>query len=347
MIQLPHAKENDTLAAFMSRVVSQRAWSTISVAVAYASVSGVRQFYDLVRRKHPSANFRWLLGLDDFITQPGAIAFCDAVPHSELRIFSAASGRSRFHPKLYFFEDGRASSLIVGSANLTAAALGSNCEAVAIVGATGVRGITHIRTSFESVWALGKKPSSRILTEYAAGYEKYRRSRAFIIGGEPLKAHSVKPGDVLRSDEAQIDPSIADVCWIEVGKNTALGRELEFKAEQALFFGLTPTGGSSEMRKFRVSNGAVVPLRLKYQQNAMWRLQMTRDIPEVATGLRPLIRGKLQRSPFVAVFVRGKSDSIFRLTFIRSDSKAFSQIRADSMKLGTMGTTSARKYGWY
>lgn len=348
--QLPHPKEPQSLEALMSRIASQQAWDAISVAVAYSSVSGVRQFYEIVRQLHPSASFRWLLGLDDYITQPGAIEFCATLPHAQLRVFTSRGGRSRFHPKLYLFENTSSrtnASIIIGSANLTAAALRRNCEAVAIVEARTTADTAHIGASFDSVWELGKEPSAAILEEYAANFKKHRKSRSFLIGSDPLQTDTTKKGEVLHSDAAEMDPSIANVCWIEVGKNTAMGRELEFKAEQALFFGLTPTGGPPEMRNFRVSSGNLVPLRLKYQGNAMWRLQMTSDIPEVAIGLRPLIDGKLQRSPFVAVFERNKVENSFRLAFVRASSRDFARIRAASKQLGTIGTTSTREYGWY
>ena len=140
----------------------------------------------------------------------------------------------------------------------------------------------------------------------------------------------------------------AKVCWIEVGKNTAMGRELEFKSEQARYFGLNPQGGMPEHKTFLVSNGGKVKLRLKYQANSMWRLQFTPEVPEFVAGLRPPAEGgKLGRSPYVAIFRRIKGNEEFKLSFIRVSSGTDRNIRSRSISNGTLGRTTAREYGWY
>ena len=348
LFQPPNAKKTATVEAAITRIASSKSWDSISVAVAYSSVSGVRRFYEIVRRNHSNVAFKWLLGLDDFITQPGAIEFCSTLPNSELRVTGSLGQNSRFHPKIYIFsatEKEKYSRALIGSANLTAAALSYNCEAVAEVEAEASADIAATEAVFASAWTLGSPLTSALFEDYSKKYQKYRKTRGFFLRAEPKEKKEKR--EILHSDAAEIDPSVANLCWIEVGKNTAMGRELEFKAEQALFFGLKPSGGSPEMRKFGVSDGEEVSLRLKYQGNAMWRLQMTREIPEVAVGLRPVRNGKLGRSPFVAVFERNANNDVINLTFVRSDSKDFSKIRSESLKLGTIGTTSAREYGWY
>ena len=97
-----------------------------------------------------------------------------------------------------------------------------------------------------------------------------------------------------------------------------MGRELEFKAEQGLFFGLNPHGEAPKYFSYIVSDGSMIQMRMKYQGNHMWRLQMTRDVPEVADGLRPVRPdGKLGRLPWVAVFNRGKRNDTYTLNFVR------------------------------
>jgi hypothetical protein len=86
---------------------------------------------------------------------------------------------------------------------------------------------------------------------------------------------------------------------------------------------------------------------MKFQKNHMWRLQMNNQVPEVAIGLRPLQEdGSLGRSPFAAVFERPAEQNLFDLRFVRLDSKMYKRILADSTKKGTIGKTSARRYGW-
>ena len=113
------------------------------------------------------------------------------------------------------------------------------------------------------------------------------------------------------------------------------------------FFGLEPTGEAAAFRDFRVSSGDTVPLRLKYQGNAMWRLQLHSNVPEVATGLRPIVNGRLGRSPYVAVFKRITKENLYSLSFPRCDSEEFAKIRKQSEISGTIGSTSSREYGWY
>ena len=96
-----------------------------------------------------------------------------------------------------------------------------------------------------------------------------------------------------------------------------------------------------------MSSGLIVQLRMKYQENHMWRLQLTKEIPEVAVGLRPLLAdGKLGRSPYVAVFDRMPQKNTYKMFFVRLNSPAFKKIRSDSKAYGTSGKTSARQYGW-
>ena len=49
-------------------------------------------------------------------------------------------------------------------------------------------------------------------------------------------------------------------------------------------------------------------MNFKYQEgNAMWRLQMRNEVPEVRRGLRPLVDGTLGRSHYVAIFERTRA----------------------------------------
>lgn len=347
-IQLPSCPEKDTIGKTIETLSSGKLWGRMSVAVAYSSLAGVASLCNIVRNANPDIAFRWLLGLDDYVTQPAAIDFCCSVSNTDVRIYSSTIAKTRFHPKVFLFDtlgNKTDSAIIVGSANLTFAALKKNCEAVAIMNAQNATDTAIMRSRYELLWSLGTKPTKAVLDEYRTQFAKFRKSRAFLLVADGKQAKN--SGPVLESDAALINPASASICWIEVGKNTALGRELEVKGEQARFFGLEPTGGDAEFRNFLVSNGNTVSLRLKYQGNAMWRLQLRTDVPEVAVGLRPVVPGGLGRSPYVAVFKRTGTKKLFALTFPRQDSKEFEQIRKRSEKSGTIGSTSTREYGWH
>jgi len=156
---------------------------------------------------------------------------------------------------------------------------------------------------------------------------------------------------VIERDSTELDPSRAITCWIECGAITAMGRELELKAEQGLFFGLNPSASDEAFFKFRVSNGSMARLRMKYQGNHMWRLQMNNEVPEVRAGLRPrLPTGKLGRSEYVAVITRMAERGTYDLAFLHLDSQDFAELQTRSQELGTVGhttaTSSGRMYGW-
>jgi HKD family nuclease len=348
-IQVPGCKKDATLDQTIAMLSSSQKWEQLSVAVAYSSLAGVARLHEVVSAAQPKASFRWLLGLDDYVTQPGAIDFCCSVGNTDVRVYSSTKAKTRFHPKVFLFDSSLSevgSSMIIGSANLTFAAFNRNCEAVAILDAQDSTDKKLMRSNFQCLWDLGQAPTPPLLADYRAKFEENRKSRAFLLGAEPEQGTNTGP--ILHSDAALVNPSTATVCWIEVGKNTALGRELEVKGEQARFFGLEPCGGPPAFRDFIVSNGEIVNLRLKYQQkNSMWRLQLRSDVPEVADGLRPDIGGRLGRSPYVAVFKRTETKDRFILEFPRHDSNEFDSIRKQSEHVGTIGSTSSRQYGWF
>ena len=317
--------------------------------MAYSTVAGVTRLYDVVYSSNPDVCFRWLLGIDDYVTSPGAVEFCSLKSRSDVRIYESTPRTTRFHPKIYLFEEANRTGeavLIVGSANLTKAALERNCEAYAIVRASSKPEAEELTSSYNRLWKLGKEPIDKLMAQYAARYQRHQRNRSFLRQDNVRR--SVRSYEVLEHDAAEKSPEASNICWIEVGKNTAMGRELEFKAEQARFFGLNPQGGKPEHRDFLVSNGEVVSLRLKYQGNSMWRLQLINKVPEVDTGLRPKNKsGQLERSPYVAIFKRIDGNKRFELHFQRVSSSIYRRIRSQSEKIGTLGKTTAREYGWY
>ena len=135
VLQKPCPSQDGSLAGTIQKIASEKGWVRLSVAVAYSSVAGVARAHDLVSCENPDICFRWLLGVDDYFTQPGAIESCALISKSSVRIHKPKKAL-RFHPKIYLFEgadqNGRA-ALIVGSANPTVSAMKRNCEAYAII----------------------------------------------------------------------------------------------------------------------------------------------------------------------------------------------------------------------
>jgi len=320
--------------------------------MAYVSVAGVRALLQALDNRRLS-NSSWLVGLDDALTQPAAIRLLMGLQSSRLRVGTLASSVLRFHPKVLYFEtsqDSKRALLMVGSANLTSAALGGNAEAVVFLQTESLADSRFCSRVWRELWSQGHSPTEDEIKRYERLYRKasrWRRRLTKRLGGHGLEQSPGGSRVVLADDEADLDPSQATTCWIECGYITAMGRELEFKAEQGLFFGLAPAGAPPQLFRFRTSEGSVVTLRMKYQQNHMWRLQMNNDVPEVRRGLRPrLPDGSLGRSHDVAVFTRASNPDLLDLRFVKLNSKAFRQLKKKSSRFGTIGHTAARSYGW-
>jgi len=337
--------------SLLSSHIQDEAYSHVFAAMAYVTVAGIRSVLGLL--KTPPLVAHWLIGLDDAVTQPGAIDLCKTLSGSHVRIASFEHEYRRFHPKILYLckSDVPEAFMMLGSANLTKAALCGNAESVIILRTDTPADKAELDQLWRTAWKLGRALSADELESYR---EKYKKSKKY--QRQAMKARKRAPGNarsrtvrlVLDDDNAEIDPATATTCWIECGNVTAMGRELEFKAEQGLFFGLNPHGEAPKHLKYVVSDGQEVQLRMKYQDNHMWRLQMTRDVPEVARGLRPVEQnGKLGRSPWVAVFTRNAEPDTYVLTFVRLDSKAHRALRQRSLEKGSHGTTTAREYGWF
>lgn len=345
-IQTPTSKPTHTLAYLISERIGKTSFDESLVSVAYITVSGIRLLMNWFSNAMPSKS-KWLIGLDDYITQPGAIDAAMVIPGAEVRVVSYADLGLRFHPKVYIFRKNsnpKQGLTILGSSNLTSQALNGNGEANAVIDAENQEDFLMTQSLWDSLWKQGHQPTKQELASYKKKYEALNaRKPKSVVGKRKPKSGMI----ILSSDDAELDPTQANTCWIECGYITAMGREIELKAEQGLFFGLNPTGEEPRTFDFIVSSGKKAQLRLKYQGNHMWRLQLTSEVPEVASGLRPRLQdGTLGRSPYVAVFERTDKKSIFHLRFIDLSSAEFRRLKKKSSQLGTIGKTTARQYGW-
>lgn len=339
----PHSQGNEKLGERMQGLISASAYKSAEFAVAYATVAGVRTFVEMF-----GADFggRAVVGLDDAVTQPGALEFLQAQPNLELRVASLAEIGARFHPKFLRLGSGvNSDTLIVGSANLTKAALSNNAEACLCLTLPGPVENQAASSAFDCFWDIGIALTAQRLSDYKKLFDRAKvvRSKLELITNQ---SNSLGKRDILSNDSAQVDPTVAKRTWIECGNVTALGRELELKAEQALFFGVSPHGAAAKFINVRTSAGNITAVKLKYQPNHMWRVQMNGEIPEVAAGLRPTLpNGSLGRSTYVAVF-ENIGNNTFDLKFLPDTSNEYLNIVKSSKYLGTYGKTTARQYGW-
>ena len=336
------------VSAILKETVADRGFDTMGIAVAFASVAGVTELLDSILAGRLPARSYWLFGLDSCITHPGAIERAMKLEGAQVRIADGQRGVWIFHPKLYWFSSAESnSSLVMGSANLTAGGLGGNVEAVVALEAVSGAQSEALDEVWNATWKLGRRMTPRLLVAYRRDFDLARKARkkaGLLIDKESGKARK-RSCAVLANDDARVDPSLAMKCWIEVGNITGFKQDqLEIKAEQALFFGWPANGGGNQVLRVRLASGATAEIAAHYYGNHMWRLLMPQSIPEVEAGLRIRRGGKLLRSSYVAVFTRkGKG---VELRFIRFSSPEFKALRKATENAGTLGRTTAREYGW-
>ena len=336
------------VSAILKEAFAAGDFDTMGVAVAFASVAGVNELLDSILAGRLPTRSHWLFGLDNCITHPDAIERAMKLKGAEVRVSNGQRGVWIFHPKLYWFsDDGSNSSLVLGSANLTAGGLGGNVEAVAALEAVTDTESAALGSIWNATWKLGRRMTPKMLAAYRCDFDLARKARkkAGLLLDKGSSTARKRNGPVLASDDARVDPSLATKCWIEVGNITGFNQDqLEIKAEQALFFGWPTSGGGNQILRTRLASGATAEIQSHYYGNHMWRLLLPPSIPEVKAGLRKRRGGKLLRSNHVAVFTRkGKA---IELRFIRISSPEFKTLRTATERAGTLGSTTAREYGW-
>lgn len=320
-------------------------WEIIRIAVAYATVAGARKLLDKIPA---DCRTEWVIGLDDALTQPDAVDLIRNQPGATVLIVKP-SPRRRFHPKAYVFQARRrrdATYVLLGSANLTAAALSDNAETAILTTVRTPEGKLQVEAMWASLRTQGVPPTDEDLLEYRTRYSRARQLRRRLDAFLSPPMERDRP--ILASDAADLDPAHATVCWIECGNITGFGRQLELTRELALYFGVGPPGGPAHALRYVLSDGSATDLTIAYRGNQMWRLQLTNAVPEVRMGLRPALpNGGYGRSPYVAVFERSEHPGTLRLWFVGVATDAAHDLESRSGEHGTSRRTSARAYGWF
>ncbi len=128
-----------------------------------------------------------------FPTSPHALQRLLGRPGLEIRYFTG----SAFHPKIYIFGDKAA---LVGSANLTKAAIHSNQEVVVSISSEDPR-FTSLVTLFADYWDEAKVLNSEAIATYKSIFEKYEKVQRHVdeLETEVLnKLGSFAPSNIVR-----------------------------------------------------------------------------------------------------------------------------------------------------
>ena len=290
-----------TLWKALSEAFSTDEFDHLDVAVAYATLQGVRSL-ELALSDNRRIS-RWVVGLDDAISQPEAIEYLIELQRSEVRLASMLP-RRRFHPKLYCAwssdHDDRCVTAI-GSGNMTLNGLLNNGETAVLLTAESRQEVSEFRAQWQAMWDLGEAATQDAIDAYRETYIVARKKRREIadLGVAPPEPEPDAPVEVGYVFDG--DPTSANVAWLEAGSPSAGGRDLEFPRAIVPFFELTR---SPTLRTFQMHDGQRFQLRFTERtDNQMWRLMFSRDSIHAATGretLRPINGGN--RSDLTVVF---------------------------------------------
>lgn len=166
-----------SIAAAIKAHVRANPFDSAEIAAAYVTVQGIKALTTILGT--PPTQSRWIVGLDDAISQPDAIKLLIKLPGAEVRV-AKLSPKRRFHPKVYrFWDAGKANEavLVIGSGNLTERGLHENAEAAVLLTSEGPADAAVGAELFSELWALGYTPTEADLAAYAKRYEAAKRQR--------------------------------------------------------------------------------------------------------------------------------------------------------------------------
>jgi HKD family nuclease len=331
----------DSLRLFLSR----NACSEARCVFAYASLAGISESIGpvLFHQEFASIGKKWILGIHNGITEPAAIESLAGHSNSSVRLFSptgkmneaALFGREKFHPKAICLTGGPKSLIIIGSANLTRAAIGSaslNFEAGTQIKTNQRSFETQFRSWFERAWRESIIATPRII-------EKYSRIRQSFLSAHKLAAFNL--------DDVPLDAIGKRAhLWIETGAMSGGDRnQIEFGPTLAQFF-VPLVRGTINMRilwKGIMSEDRPLSYKVTQWGTEIWRLSLITSS-----------QGGPSFPDRVICFSRQHDDhgTYFEIELAPPNSQKVANWKMMANRFGTIAMTgtgvgSAREYGTY
>ena len=331
----------DSMRLFLSR----NPCSEARCAFAYASLAGISESIGPVLCHQEFANIgkKWILGIHNGITEPAAIESLAGHSNSSVRLFSptgamneaALFGREKFHPKVICLTGGPKSLIIIGSANLTRAAVGSassNYEAGTQIKTNQRSFESQFRRWFGRAWRESIIATPTII-------EKYSRIRQKFLGAHKLATFNL--------DDVPLDAiGKRDHLWIETGAMSGGDRnQIEFGPTLATFFAPLVRGRVNVRMLWKGTMSEDRPLSYKVTQWAteIWRL-----------GLITSSQGGPSFPNRVICFSREHDEHgmYFKIEVAPPKSQKVANWKMMANRFGTIAMTgtgvgSAREYGTY
>lgn len=219
----------------------------VRVAVAYTSRSGSKSLVELLKRR---VGARWstidkalVTSFDFYLTEPGGL---DIARRNGFEVYRGSSPGFAFHPKLYVFDTAVGGArVLVGSANLTEAALLNNTEfGVALSLSAGGREIRALNDSWDRLVDAAQLIGSADIAQYRSDRARNapkrrpsprrpRRARPPRNVGVPRFAEEVVAG--------RVRPGTLSKFWIEAGgmSSSESHNQLELPRFANHFFGFS------------------------------------------------------------------------------------------------------------
>jgi hypothetical protein len=248
--------------------------------------------------------------------------------------------KRRFHPKIYLLDDNAkgTATLIVGSCNLSEAALGNNCEAFAVFHARSASKVRSFEQRWQSVWKLGTTPTDELLDNYSKRYKRNRKKHPVVLQEEHKAS---QPQKVKKAAKTSLDNST--LAWITLGRNTGGGNQLDVVKNLAPFLGLPghPSEGTTRHIQIRSRIGTK-----NYQltfTKGMWRFM------NLQQGFSMPVRPDLSKpSPYLLTIKR--PNGTLRMDILHKDDARARALTKRSREVGftsvSVGGPSGRQYGW-
>lgn len=327
----------------------------LRVAVAFASEAGARTLRSLC----PSHAFdavpkQWLVGIENGLTQPEALAYLAELHDSEVRVpygeksleSSGLRAPTFFHPKVYAYDGDGVRTIVSASANLTEGGLIRNTEQFMAWSGTPTDGIA---SRFDEWWTATWNKATMVTPEFIAAYEEARPELQ-----PPTKAPLPAPGSspIYETEPAPSDLKAAEWMWIEAIRSPEGGsrNQLELILTGYHFFypeEVDPPRDAGRSLEFLDTGGNLFdnPDRIVHYNgppmmpkgNAMWRVRL----PTQHEGLSGYQDGG------VAVrFSRTDVPDRYRIEITEMGGAEAEAWKAASRKIATAPTRPPRNMGW-
>ena len=220
-------------------------------AMAYATQSGVAELEASLREFQgwSVVSKRWLVGIDYCRSDPVALSHLNTLPESEVRIFDGFFVASRagcvprdsYHPKAYLLQGEEASTVVIGSGNLSRTGLCFGIEAGMTASSRMEVPVRDIRNWFSGHWR-DATPFEDIRREYDQRYGSRDNRQHPVVSEEDAVPESAWNRGQLGPEELR-KLRVCGHLWIEAGnlhRNRGQGRagnQLMLKRNSRVFFG--------------------------------------------------------------------------------------------------------------